>query len=176
MYKIFAVGYAPCPQCKTQLRRINFMTSTFEDIQVERELKIRKMLHKTYSYIKNPENLMVYNDWLEEFENVVFELMDLSKDLFIRKRIEEIINDPYHKLNLYRSPSIILDKNIEEPAKKARIEKEIFGIVDLIKPEIKIIENLNLPKKLFRINRLVGMTESLIIQIALYDAKHLLNK
>jgi hypothetical protein len=44
--RIFAAGSAPCPQCKTILRKNNFVQPTFEDMYVEKECGVRRRVSK----------------------------------------------------------------------------------------------------------------------------------
>ena len=49
--RIFSHGPAPCPiaGCRRTLRKAKFRKQTFEDIQVEREVDIRRRMAKTYA-------------------------------------------------------------------------------------------------------------------------------
>lgn len=82
-------GQAPCPECGTLLRRINYLTQTFEDLEVEKECKIRRVLQKFYKKtVKDFKDEIEFNDYLENMEDTVFELLDLNNDSEISKRIE----------------------------------------------------------------------------------------
>lgn len=75
--RLFAHGAAPCPVCSGQLRRGHFVLPTFEDMQVERECRIRKRIASTFN--KREEDfatLRDYNDYLEEVEEIIFNLMN----------------------------------------------------------------------------------------------------
>jgi len=55
--------------CKTLLRKDDYVTQTFEDLAVDKEVRIRKTLMKHYN--KREEDfatLREYNDYLEEIE------------------------------------------------------------------------------------------------------------
>ncbi|ODQ50090.1 CDK-activating kinase assembly factor [Saitoella complicata NRRL Y-17804] len=74
---LFTLGPAPCPLCGKILRKNKFRKQTFEDITVERELDIRKRVAKIYN--RRPEefdSLRAYNDYLEEYEIDVFNLVN----------------------------------------------------------------------------------------------------
>jgi CDK-activating kinase assembly factor MAT1 len=43
----YAMGGA-CPVCGTQLKRSEFFTQTFEDVAVEREVRLRKQILRVY--------------------------------------------------------------------------------------------------------------------------------
>lgn len=44
--RLFLHGNAPCPICGTVLRKGNFVVATFEDLRVEKEVRIRKVVQK----------------------------------------------------------------------------------------------------------------------------------
>ena len=44
--RLFLHGSAPCPLCATILRKGNFVVPTFEDLKVEKEVRIRKIVSK----------------------------------------------------------------------------------------------------------------------------------
>lgn len=93
LYKLFQQGHAPCPECGILLRRINFIVSTFEDIEVERELKMRKLMNRYFKRnLSDFENEGKYNDYLEEYENLLFELLEHKTEAAVRERIDQIKN------------------------------------------------------------------------------------
>lgn len=95
VYRIFAKGVAPCPTCQTPLRRINFIASTFEDIEVGREVGIRRMLLRYFDHSREEfPSLDAYNDYLEAFEDVVFELLELESEAAVKKRIAALREAP----------------------------------------------------------------------------------
>ncbi|KAL1914525.1 uncharacterized protein VTP21DRAFT_8239 [Calcarisporiella thermophila] len=75
--RIFISGPAPCPICGVVLRKNQFMSQTFEDLQVEKEVQTRKRLAKIFN--KRQEDfptLKAYNDYLEEVEVITFNLIN----------------------------------------------------------------------------------------------------
>ncbi|CAE6490887.1 unnamed protein product [Rhizoctonia solani] len=69
--RLFTLGPAPCPTCKTVVRKMGFMAQTFEDLGVEKEVAIRRRIAKHFN--KRPEDfesLQEYNDYLEEVETI----------------------------------------------------------------------------------------------------------
>lgn len=85
--RIFKVD-APCPQCGLILKKMNFFIQNFEDIQIERECRIRKMIN--YKELEDFDNEDEYNDYLEKMENFIEELMLLKKNEEIIKKIKEL--------------------------------------------------------------------------------------
>ncbi|TBT99223.1 CDK-activating kinase assembly factor MAT1 [Hamiltosporidium magnivora] len=152
--RIFVHGQAPCPECGILLRKVNFMYQTFEDIEVERECKIRKMLRREfYRREEDFKNEMEYNDYLEEFENVVMELMEYKNEQEISKRIEEFrslygeisrINSEKEKSEIIYEEEIpiILEESDEKSNKKQKIIDFQDEIVKSDKPCEQILKNV----------------------------------
>lgn len=81
LFRLFTNIQAPCPGCGTILRKINYISQTFEDMAVERECKIRKQLMRYYFKEEQDfETTLEYNDYLEDFENIVFELLEMQEN------------------------------------------------------------------------------------------------
>lgn len=77
--RIFSLGPAPCPypDCKKTLRKNKFTKQIFEDLGVEREVNVRQRVGKTFNKREQDfETLEEYNDYLEEVENIVFNLVN----------------------------------------------------------------------------------------------------
>lgn len=74
--RLFTHGTAPCPVCETQLKRSNFVLPLFEDLQVEREVRVRKQVVAIFNQrLEDFASLKEYNDYLEEIEDMVFNLV-----------------------------------------------------------------------------------------------------
>lgn len=90
----YNLGPAPCPypNCSLILRKHKFREQTFPDIRVEREVDVRKRVHKVFN--KRPEDfedLRSYNDYLEEVEGITFDL--LSSDKATREKAEKLLEE-----------------------------------------------------------------------------------
>ncbi|KAK6527155.1 TFIIH/NER complex subunit [Arthrobotrys megalospora] len=77
--RLFSQGPSQCPVvgCDKILRKQRFRKQTFEDIQVEKEVDVRKRIAKTFN--KRQEDfpsLKEFNDYLEEVETVTFNLLN----------------------------------------------------------------------------------------------------
>ncbi|KAF8939491.1 CDK-activating kinase assembly factor MAT1-domain-containing protein [Dissophora ornata] len=75
--RLFAHGPAPCPTCRQTLRKATFSEQTFEDLSVEKEVRIRKQMSSKFN--KRPEDfktLKDYNDYLETVEDLTFKLVN----------------------------------------------------------------------------------------------------
>jgi CDK-activating kinase assembly factor MAT1 len=77
--RIFANGPAQCPipGCTKTLRGHRFRKQTFEDIRVEREVDIRKRVALVFNKREEDfEDLRAYNDYLNEVEDITFNLIE----------------------------------------------------------------------------------------------------
>ncbi|KAI9620491.1 hypothetical protein H4Q26_013703 [Puccinia striiformis f. sp. tritici PST-130] len=75
--RIFSLGPEPCPICGQILRKASFAPQTFENLAVEKEVVIRKRISKYFN--KRPEDfatLDAYNNYLEEVEDITFNLIN----------------------------------------------------------------------------------------------------
>ncbi|NP_001188073.1 CDK-activating kinase assembly factor MAT1 [Ictalurus punctatus] len=72
---LFVRGSGNCVQCDTPLRKSNFRLQLFEDPAVDKEVEIRKKVLKIYNKrdLDFP-SLSEYNDYLEQVEEIVFNL------------------------------------------------------------------------------------------------------
>ncbi|MCJ8731061.1 hypothetical protein PDJAM_G00191750 [Pangasius djambal] len=72
---LFVRGSGNCVQCDTPLRKSNFRLQLFEDPAVDKEVEIRKRVLKIYNKrdLDFP-SLREYNDYLEQVEEIVFNL------------------------------------------------------------------------------------------------------
>ncbi|KAL8642566.1 MAG: hypothetical protein Q9228_000753 [Teloschistes exilis] len=76
--RIFSTGPAPCPiaGCTRTLRKQRFRTQTFEDLKVEREVDVRRKVAQVFNKEESDfETLRAYNNYLEEMEDVTFNLL-----------------------------------------------------------------------------------------------------
>ncbi|XP_066464303.1 CDK-activating kinase assembly factor MAT1 [Eleutherodactylus coqui] len=83
---LFVRGSGLCQECNTPLRKSNFRVQLFEDPTIDKEVEIRKKILKIYN--KREEDfpsLRDYNDFLEEIEEIVFNLTN-NVDLEDTKR------------------------------------------------------------------------------------------
>lgn len=72
------------------LRRSNFRVQLFEDSMVEKEIDIRKRILKDFN--KKEEDfatLREYNDYLEEIESIIYNLVNNIDIINTNKRIEQ---------------------------------------------------------------------------------------
>ncbi|KAL7414142.1 CDK-activating kinase assembly factor MAT1-domain-containing protein [Mrakia frigida] len=75
--RLFTLGPAPCPTCNVILRKSGFKLQTFEDLRVEEEVAIRRRIAKNFNKrAEDFEDTRAYNDYLEEVEDITFNLLN----------------------------------------------------------------------------------------------------
>ncbi|CAD6913885.1 unnamed protein product, partial [Tilletia controversa] len=75
--RIFSLGSAPCPQCGATCRKNQFGVQTFSDLGVEREVDVRRRVGKIYNkQDRDFPSMEAYNDYLEEVEEITFNLIN----------------------------------------------------------------------------------------------------
>ncbi|KDN52702.1 hypothetical protein K437DRAFT_266368 [Tilletiaria anomala UBC 951] len=80
--RIFALGPAPCPVCRRTCRKNQFGFQTFEDLQVEREVSIRRTITKNTARSLETDfggDLKAYNDYLDKVESLTFSIVHGSE-------------------------------------------------------------------------------------------------
>jgi len=75
--RLFTLGPAPCPICNKTLRKLAFTPQTFEDLTVEKEVAVRKRINREFNKKREDfSDLRSYNDYLEEIEDIAFNLIN----------------------------------------------------------------------------------------------------
>ncbi|KII88717.1 hypothetical protein PLICRDRAFT_54545 [Plicaturopsis crispa FD-325 SS-3] len=75
--RLFTLGPAPCPMCNKVLRKLAFTPQTFEDLTVEKEVAVRRRIAKEFNKRREDfPDLRSYNDYLEEVEDITFNLIN----------------------------------------------------------------------------------------------------
>ncbi|ROL49639.1 CDK-activating kinase assembly factor MAT1 [Anabarilius grahami] len=86
---LFVRGSGNCVQCNTPLRKSNFRVQLFEDPAIDKEVEIRKKVLKIYNKREfDFSTLKEYNDYLEQVEDIVFNLTN-NVDVERTKQIME---------------------------------------------------------------------------------------
>ena len=74
--RIFSLGPAPCPECGKKVSKNQFSAQTFQDLGVEREVAVRRNVAKLFNRREEDfVDLKAYNDYLEEVEELTFNLI-----------------------------------------------------------------------------------------------------
>ncbi|KAG5716286.1 RNA polymerase II transcription factor B subunit 3 [Termitomyces sp. T112] len=123
--RLFTLGPAPCPLCNKVLRKLAFMPQTFEDLSVEKEVAIRRRIAKEFNKRREDfSDLGTYNDYLEEVEDITFNLIndvDIAKtEARIQAYREE--NAALIELNIQREEAYV--QALKEQEEADRRERE----------------------------------------------------
>ncbi|XP_010582465.1 PREDICTED: CDK-activating kinase assembly factor MAT1 isoform X2 [Haliaeetus leucocephalus] len=119
---LFVRGAGNCQECDTPLRKSNFRVQLFEDPAVDKEVEIRKKVLKIYNKREDDfPSLSEYNDFLEEIEEIVFNLTN-NVDLENTKRKMEL----YQKDNkeVIQKNKIKLTREQEELEEALEVERQ----------------------------------------------------
>ncbi|XP_061854019.1 CDK-activating kinase assembly factor MAT1 isoform X1 [Colius striatus] len=119
---LFVRGAGNCHECDTPLRKSNFRVQLFEDPAVDKEVEIRKKVLKIYNKREDDfASLREYNDFLEEIEEIVFNLTN-NVDLENTKRKMEL----YQKDNkeVIQKNKIKLTREQEELEEALEVERQ----------------------------------------------------
>ncbi|KAL2715637.1 CDK-activating kinase assembly factor MAT1 [Vespula squamosa] len=101
---LFLKGSGSCPECHIPLRRTNFRVQMFEDPMVEKEVNIRKRILRDFN--KKEEDfatLREYNDYLEEVENIIYNLANDIDVIETNKKIDQYKKDNKDQINKSKS-------------------------------------------------------------------------
>eukprot|EP01137_Pigoraptor_chileana_P035517 Opistho-2@29667 len=72
---IRSTAVCPYPNCGERLRRDMFTVQTFDDLDIEREVNVRKRVSKGLPKSENDfPSLRDFNDYLEDMEDIVYNL------------------------------------------------------------------------------------------------------
>ncbi|XP_031619851.1 CDK-activating kinase assembly factor MAT1 [Contarinia nasturtii] len=101
---LFVKGSGSCPECNVPLRRNNFRVQMFEDPMVEKEVDIRKRILRDYN--KKEEDFATtreYDDYLEEIEQIIYNLCNNIDIINTNKRIEQYKRENREMINKNKS-------------------------------------------------------------------------
>jgi len=160
MHKIYSQGPAPCPECGVVLRRINFIISAFENTEIEKEVRIRKILTKNFNRGQSDfQSMEEYNIYLETFENLVFEILEARKE----NRIKNIVAEIKSTTSILCSP---LNQGEPRPerikAKQEMREDREADRVEEKKTHFGPGFDIEIPKEILQTNEVGGVTKEFI--------------
>ena len=115
--RIFSLGPAPCPYpgCGKTLRKNKFKKQVFEDIEIEREIDIRKKVFAIYNKTEEDfETLQDFNQYLESVEDIIFNLT--NKIDYEETETKLIEYEKEHRID-------IIERNIRESQKNSDLIK-----------------------------------------------------
>jgi len=123
--RLFTLGPAPCPICNKTLRKLAFTPQTFEDLSVEKEIAVRRRIAKHFNKRKDDfPDLRSYNDYLEEAEEIAFNLINENDIPETEARIAKYSaeNAALIELNLQREEAYA--RALREQEEQERRERE----------------------------------------------------
>ncbi|POW09003.1 hypothetical protein PSTT_07092 [Puccinia striiformis] len=126
--RIFSLGPEPCPICGQILRKASFAPQTFENLAVEKEVVIRKRISKYFN--KRPEDfatLDAYNNYLEEVEDITFNLINGVDVAETEAKIKQFQNENQELIAqnaVHEARQVELNKRQEEATRKEREERK----------------------------------------------------
>ncbi|KAF8315545.1 CDK-activating kinase assembly factor MAT1-domain-containing protein [Cantharellus anzutake] len=134
--RLFTLGPAPCPICGKTLRKMQFSPQTFEDLVVEKEVAVRRRMAKEFNKRREDfPDLKSFNDYLEEVEDITFNLINGIDTQKTEERIAAFRaqNATIIELNIQRDEREAAMVRVEEErlkkeqadrAEEARLEEE----------------------------------------------------
>ena len=139
---LFVKGSGSCPKCNTVLRRHNFRLQLFEDDFVEKEVDIRRKILKDFNKKEDDFDTMnEYNDYLEEIENIIYNLSNNIDVEETKKKIENykrenasIIQKNKGKLS---KDEELIEQLLEQEKEEETIRKQIITEEEKIANKIK---------------------------------------
>ncbi|KAJ3207581.1 TFIIH/NER complex subunit [Dinochytrium kinnereticum] len=128
--RLFLAGPGPCPICKQTLRKSNFVAQTFEDLYVEKEcLGWSSHIFAQNSFNKRIEDfngdLRKYNDYLEEVEEIMYNLINDVDVQATNERIERFRNENKELIASNLAKQMNEDKVMSYRLKKEKEERKI---------------------------------------------------
>ncbi|XP_076155309.1 CDK-activating kinase assembly factor MAT1 [Alosa pseudoharengus] len=132
---LFVRGSGNCVQCDTPLRKSNFRVQLFEDPAIDKEVEIRKKVLKIYNKREfDFPSLREYNDYLEQVEEIVFNLtnnIDLERTRQIMEQYQRENRDVIqrNKVKLTREQEeleelLLLEQKSAEERRLELLEEE----------------------------------------------------
>uniref|UniRef100_H2YKK4 CDK-activating kinase assembly factor MAT1 n=1 Tax=Ciona savignyi TaxID=51511 RepID=H2YKK4_CIOSA len=119
-----------CPDCGRTLRKNGFRIQMFEDTKVDKEVDIRKAVLKIYNKLESDfSNLNDFNDYLEEIEEIVFNLESGINEKQTRERMAQYKQD---NESLIRKNQAFLHQQrsmFKEELEREEREKQVRAIV-----------------------------------------------
>lgn len=153
--RIFSLGPAKCPypKCHKTLRKNKFKNQLFEDINIEREVDIRKRILAVYNKTEEDfDSLPEYNQYLETIEEMVYNLTNgIDKDQ-IEKEVTQYQTE--HNIEILERATRESQKNEDwtkhqealETLKQAKLklikEKEDEELAEQKQQRLKLVEKL----------------------------------
>ncbi|ORX89479.1 CDK-activating kinase assembly factor [Basidiobolus meristosporus CBS 931.73] len=124
--RLFTQGPAPCPICQQVLRKTNFASQTFEDLHVEKEVRVRKRVAKFFN--KRQEDfptLRAYNDYLEELEEIIFNLINEVDVQETEEKIQRFADENKESISLNAARQLNEERLAQYKMTQEKKEKQL---------------------------------------------------
>lgn len=136
--RIFSLGPAPCPyaKCGRILRKNRFKKQIFDDINIEREVDIRKRVFGIYNKTEEDfASLKEFNQFLENVETIVFNLANGID-----------VEDTEKSLNQYEADNkvAILEKQMRESQKNSDLNQYQEAVNKLKQEKLRIQHKMDM--------------------------------
>ncbi|XP_014236476.1 CDK-activating kinase assembly factor MAT1 [Trichogramma pretiosum] len=122
---LFLKGSGSCPDCHIPLRRVNFRVQLYEDAAVEKEVDIRKRILRDFN--KKEEDFATqreYDDYLEEVEDIIFNLSNNIDVVETNKRIEQYKRENKELIQKNKHKWGKKENELEELLEQEKLEQE----------------------------------------------------
>ncbi|XP_011497030.1 PREDICTED: CDK-activating kinase assembly factor MAT1 [Ceratosolen solmsi marchali] len=135
---LFLKGSGSCPECQIALRRANFRVQLYEDAMVEKEVDIRKRILRDFNKREEDfETQSEYDNYLEEIENVIYNLTNNIDVIETNKKIEQYKKENKDQIIKNKSKLGKKENELEELLQLERLEQEERRL-EFIKKELEI--------------------------------------
>lgn len=127
---------------------------------MEREIKMRKLLGRHFSRQPDEfENEVSYNDYLEEYENVLFELLELKTETAVKERIAQLKATS----SILNSTPVARDEEVPE-IKRKKVAENLWCIYQPVEMNLaRIADNSKIPNGFIVPDLPGGQTERVIL-------------
>ncbi|XP_058797870.1 CDK-activating kinase assembly factor MAT1 [Phymastichus coffea] len=135
---LFLKGSGSCPECHTVLRRVNFRIQLYEDSMVEKEVSIRKRVLRDFN--KKEEDFGTsreYDNYLEEIENIIFNLVNNIDIIETNKKIEQYKRENKEQILRNKSKLGKKESELEELIELEKMQQEERKL-ELAKEELEL--------------------------------------
>lgn len=153
--RIFSLGPAKCPylKCSKTLRKNRFKKQVFDDINIEREIDIRKRILSIYNKTEEDfESLKEYNAYLESVEELTFKLSEGVDVEETERQVAEY--EAEHKIE-------ILERAMRESQKDADLTKYQMATETLKQEKLRIQRQMEAEDAEFSKQQKVELMEKL---------------
>eukprot|EP00771_Trimastix_marina_P001596 gnl/Trimastix_PCT/2678.p1 GENE.gnl/Trimastix_PCT/2678~~gnl/Trimastix_PCT/2678.p1 ORF type:complete len:301 (-),score=89.08 gnl/Trimastix_PCT/2678:175-1077(-) len=113
-----------CPICNQTIRQAQLSSQTLDDPMMEKEMVIRRQLSKDFNLIEDDfeGNVRAYNDYLEEVEDIVFNLTSRTDLAATQERIARFRQE--HTLQIARNRSRLAESERDVAMRIASEKRE----------------------------------------------------